>query len=93
MTTKNIVEILKSLADETRLSLVRQLTFEKCEISGSKIIGGCSEILQLSQPTLSHHFNKLVQSGVLVERKSGTEKFYRINDKLLRSIGINPAKL
>jgi DNA-binding transcriptional ArsR family regulator len=63
------------------------------EIAGNEIIGGCSEVLKLSQPTLSHHFHRLVQSGVLLERKSGTEKFYRINYELLRSIGIDPLKL
>lgn len=90
---ENSVDILKSLADETRLSLVRQLVQQNREVAGSEIIVGCSKVLQLSQPTLSHHFNKLVQSGVLLDRKSGTEKYYRINYELLRSIGIDPTKL
>ncbi len=93
MNSINVVEILKSLADETRLSLVRRLIESDCEVSGSEIIGGCSEVLKLSQPTLSHHFNRLVHSGVLLERKSGTEKYYRVNFDLLRSIGIDPSKI
>jgi len=89
----NTVGILKSLADDTRLALVRQLIAQNCEVASSQIIVGCSEVLKLSQPTLSHHFSRLVQSGVLLDRKSGTEKYYQVNYELLRSIGIDPSKL
>lgn len=93
MNQLNTVEILKSLADETRLSLVKQLATQENEVASSEIISGCSQVLKLSQPTLSHHFSRLVQSGVLLDRKSGTEKYYRINQELLNSIGIDPSKL
>jgi hypothetical protein len=42
---------------------------------------------------MSHHFSRLVQAGVLRERKAGTEKFYTLNYSLLVSIGIDPKKL
>lgn len=93
MNTTQTAEILKSLGDETRLMLVRRLVREGCEVAGRDLIGGCSEALQLSQPTLSHHFSKLVQSQVLLPRKAGTEKYYRLNTALLTSIGIDPKKL
>jgi DNA-binding transcriptional ArsR family regulator len=93
MTEITTVAILKSLADDTRLSLVRQLISRDCEVAGTEIISGCSDVLKLSQPTLSHHFNRLVQSGILLARKAGTEKYYSVNYPLLESIGINPAKL
>lgn len=85
--------ILKSLADDTRLSIVRNLAKNNCEESGSSIVSDCAASLELSQPTMSHHFKKLVQSGVLIERKAGTEKFYKLNYDLLKSIGINAAQL
>jgi DNA-binding transcriptional ArsR family regulator len=85
--------ILKSLADETRLSLVRKLVAENREVRGSEMITSCSEALKLSQPALSHHFSRLVQSGVFIERKVGVEKRYRLDYKLLQSIGLNPKKL
>ena len=85
--------ILKSLADDMRLSIVRQLAANNCEESASSIVSDCASSLQLSQPTMSHHFSKLVRSGVLIERKSGTEKFYRLNYDLLKNIGIDAAKL
>jgi ArsR family transcriptional regulator, arsenate/arsenite/antimonite-responsive transcriptional repressor len=93
MSTAHTTEILKSLADDTRLAVVRKLASENCELAGSALIHGCSEALQLSQPTVSHHFARLVQSGVLLDRKAGTEKYYRLNTDLLHAIGIDPTKL
>lgn len=93
MKQDNIVAILKSLADETRLSVVRNLARNDNEVVGSEIVTDCSAALRLSQPTMSHHFNKLVAAGVLIERKSGVEKFYRLNIELLTSIGIDTSKL
>jgi DNA-binding transcriptional ArsR family regulator len=89
----NTAEILKSIADNTRLAIIRKLVSENDEVAGSKLISGCSEALQLAQPTVSHHFARLVQSGVLLDRKSGTEKYYRLNTDLLHSIGLDPSKL
>lgn len=93
MSNTTTSEILKSIADDTRLAIIRKLASEDCEVAGSKLINGCSEALQLAQPTVSHHFARLVQSGVLLDRKSGTEKYYRLNSDLLLSIGIDPTKL
>lgn len=93
MSESKTSEILKSLADDTRLAIIRNLVSEDCEVAGNKLINGCSEALQLSQPTISHHFARLVQSGVLIDRKSGTEKYYRLNTDLLRSVGVDPSKL
>ena len=92
MNTKTTM-VLKSLADDMRLSIVRKLAQDNCEESGSTIVSDCAAFLQLSQPTMSHHFNRLVQSGVLIERKSGTEKFYQLDRELLTTIGIDPTKL
>lgn len=87
------VTILKSLADDTRLSIVRRLAMDECEVTGAEIVQTCAEFLKLSQPTMSHHFARLVQSGALHERKMGTEKIYQLNIELLSSIGIDVTKL
>lgn len=95
MTTSPIdtIAILKSLADDTRLSLVRKLASCECEVTSSEIISGCATALALSQPTMSHHFQKLVAAGVVTERKVGVEKYYTLNHQLLQSIGINAQQL
>lgn len=86
-------QVLKSLADDTRLSIVRKLARDNCEVNSSDIVLDCALALKLSQPTMSHHFQKLTTSGVVIERKSGVEKHYRLNRSLLDSIGINADKL
>jgi DNA-binding transcriptional ArsR family regulator len=48
---------------------------------------------KLSQPAMSHHFNKLVDAGVVSEEKRGTQKLYELNTALLKSIGIDVTKL
>lgn len=85
--------VLKSLADETRLSIVRKLVSDGCEVKGGDIINSCAEFHKLSQPAMSHHFNKLVAAGVLLERKVGVEKRYELNAELLNDTGIDASKL
>ena len=85
---KEIITVLKALADETRIEIVRQLLHSK--------EAPCQEVMKkfkLAQPTLSHHFNKLVNAGVLNARKKGVLWFYSINKKYLATIGVNPQRL
>lgn len=93
MNRTDTVSIFKSLADNTRLSIVRRLAEDSCAVSSSDIVEDCSRDLQLSQPTMSHHFGKLVQAGVLIEHKAGTGKSYQLNKSLLDEVGINVTKL
>lgn len=85
--------IFKCLGDETRLSIVRKLAREKKEVNGSDIVSDCSVALKLSQPTMSHHFHKLVACGLLRERKVGVEKYYQLDTDLLTNAGINVKKI
>lgn len=93
MENSKTTKILKSLADDMRLSIVRKLAIDDKEFASSEIVTDCATFLKLSQPTMSHHFTRLVEADVLIERKVGTEKYYRINKELLETIGINPTKL
>ena len=86
------VQVLKALADETRLSIVRKLARGSGKTCGCDVTA-CSSVKAMSQPTMSHHFNKLVEAGVVVEEKRGTQKFYALNTDLLRSVGIDIRKL
>ena len=85
---KELVSIFKSLSDETRLEIVRRLLAKK-EMSCQQL----SEYFGLSQPTLSHHFKKLVDAGVLTERKEGIWRFYSINYHNLKKIGFDVKKI
>lgn len=83
------INLLKALSDKTRLDIVRRLA---CEERGSP----CSKISSyssLSQPAMSHHFHKLVEAKVILEKKEGKEKIYALNKELLEAKGLNPSLL
>lgn len=83
------VKIYKALANPTRLSLVRKLAIKpKGEDCGEL----CAKSL-LSQPTMSHHLNKLVEAGIVTESKNVTRKSYILNRKLLAINGIDINRL
>lgn len=82
------VSILKALADDTRISIIRQL------IGGGEL--GTQDLAKkftLSQPTLSHHLSLLMDTHILNARKNGVLWLYSLNDEYLKKIGINIAKL
>lgn len=86
------IEVFKALADETRLAIVRKVAQGDDSVASCDICA-CTSVNQLSQPAMSHHFKKLVDAGVLVEEKRGTQKSYRLNDELLGSIGLTISKI
>lgn len=80
--------IFQALGNKIRLDIVRAVLAQE-EVS-------CQELLTqfpLSQPTMSHHFGLLLDSGVMNVRKNGVRHFYRVETKKLRSLGINVVKL
>jgi ArsR family transcriptional regulator len=85
------IAVLRALSDKTRLDIVRTLVQDTADHRAScNEVSSCSS---LSQPAMSHHFKKLVDAGVLLESKKGTEKFYQLNSELLEHLGINAHKL
>jgi len=81
---KQTFAIFKALADKTRLAIAVFLAKQK-EVSCQEL----SRHFELSQPTLSHHFGKLVEAGVILERKEGVSHYYRINHVLLKKAGVD----
>lgn len=92
-TKHNVAAIFKSLADDTRLEIVRKLARDGGEVNSHDIVSDCAIALKLSQPTMSHHFQTLVAAGVLLERKVGVEKHYRLNQPLFQHVGIDVNKI
>jgi ArsR family transcriptional regulator len=67
-------EILKALADPTRLQMALALRDAKeaicvCDFTAS---------FDLSQPTVSHHMGKLREAGLVEVTKRGIWSFYRL---------------
>ena len=85
------VSILKALADDTRLDIVRKIARSDAATPGCELSGACKH--QLSQPAMSHHINRLVEAGILSEEKRGTRKFYTLRRDTLDQFGIDATKL
>ena len=86
--SRQIVSVFKALSDETRIDILRHLLGEK-EIACKELLSNFS----LSQPTLSHHFNKLIDANILKERKEGVSHIYSINFQYLKELGIDIQKI
>ena len=65
-------ELLKNLADETRLAVVRQL------MSGPKHVGEINAELGLDQSLLSHHLKVLREAGLVESQRDGKGVLYRL---------------
>ena len=85
------IEILKALADETRLAIVQKIACDEAPTPGCELSSAC--VQKLSQPTMSHHVSKLVEAGILTEKKAGTKKSYVLRRDTLERIGIDITKL
>lgn len=84
----NIKTVLKALADDTRFSVIMYLANRKS--ASCKEV--CEKFSDLSQPTMSHHFKVLHESGMITIDKVGTERVYSLNIKNLKEIGIDTKK-
>ncbi len=65
------IVLLKTLADPTRLKLLKLILQEErcvCELQ---------EVLQISQPAVSQHIFKLKTAGLIRERRAGMWTFYQ----------------
>jgi DNA-binding transcriptional ArsR family regulator len=68
-----LLEMLKALADESRLTMLRFLNERE------HTVGDLASRVGLSEPTVSHHLAKLRQSEMVTLRMAGNQRFYRIN--------------
>jgi ArsR family transcriptional regulator len=73
---EGIAELLKAVADPTRLQLLAMIA--KAEKQESCVCD-LTEPLSLSQPTVSHHLKKLTDVGLITRERRGTWVWYSIN--------------
>jgi ArsR family transcriptional regulator len=67
-------ELMKALADPTRLTIVASLWKAKEPICVCDFTAG----LALSQPTISHHIARLKEAGLVEAEKRGIWVYYRL---------------
>ena len=71
----------KALGDQTRLKIVSLL------MDGERNVGDLASLLDLSEPTVSHHLAKLRPTGIVTLRFDGNQRFYSLNSHAIRSKG------
>lgn len=78
--THDVLYYLKLLANETRLKLLGLVADRE------RSVGELAEILELAEPTISHHLARLSEAGLVQMRPQGTVHAYRLNGDMLRGL-------
>jgi DNA-binding transcriptional ArsR family regulator len=75
-----LLDFFKVLANESRLKLIGILSQQ--ELSVEELAAS----LQLKEPTVSHHLNKLKELGLVQMRSSGNTHLYKLNSEALQEL-------
>ena len=75
-----LVQFFKVMADENRLRMVGLLGSEERRVSD------LATLLELTEPTVSHHISKLRNLGLVNLRVEGNNRYYRLNASMLRTL-------
>lgn len=73
---ESITELLKAVADPTRLQILAMIS--KAD-QNEACVCNLTEPLRLSQPTISHHLKKLAEVGLISGERRGTWVWYSLN--------------
>lgn len=87
---KQVEKISKALGDSNRLKILQH-------ISKKGGCGQCSEIqdvIDLTQPSISHHIKILVEAGLIEAEKEGRNHKYSLNEQLVKeyTVAVNLLK-
>jgi len=66
--------LLKQVSDPTRLQIILMLS------EGEKHVGALCEVLNQSQPAVSHHLALLRHGSIIAPRRQGKNNFYGLTD-------------
>lgn len=72
---ENLAVRLRALSDPTRLRLLSHIAVRGCEPTCTCDL---TEVLGVSQPTISHHAKRLVDAGLLVREQRGRWAHYSV---------------
>jgi len=74
-----LIDILKALADETRLRIISQV------LKGEMCVCEIEECLELTQSNVSRHLNVLKRAGILESYKTAQWTYYKISDEFINN--------
>jgi ArsR family transcriptional regulator len=79
MDSKKIERISKALSDPNRIAILQKFRKKKDCLYCSEI----HDMLDLAQPSISHHLKQLVDADLLIPEKEGRNLKYLLNDAVL----------
>lgn len=79
MNLKEAKKISKALADDTRLQILQEIKNKTNCLQCTEIY----EVINLSQPSISHHVKQLMDVDLITQEKEGRKVKYRLNRKVL----------
>jgi DNA-binding HxlR family transcriptional regulator len=74
---ERLAEFFKTLGDENRLKIINLLNKQE------RNVGEIAAVLEVREPTVSHHLSKLREMGLVNLRQAGNQRYYRLNDAAL----------
>ena len=80
-TIGGLTEVFKLLADKSRLKILLALARE-----GEMHVSALCELLEQSQPAVSHHLTLLRAHHLVDYRRDGKHNYYRIDSALVRDL-------
>ncbi len=79
MDLKHLEKISKALADVNRLKILEDMSVKGGVIQCAEIV----KVLELAQPSVSHHIKTLIEAGLIEPEKNGRNYSYILNKSLL----------
>jgi DNA-binding HxlR family transcriptional regulator len=75
-----LLSFFQVFSNESRLKIIGYLA------NGERSVGELAQLLDLKEPTISHHLAELKSLGLVSVRAEGTTRIYQLNTKALESI-------
>ena len=85
-----LLRFFKALADESRLTIVGILASQECSVEE------LAALLQLKEPTVSHHLSRLKELNLVSMRPDGNAHLYQLDSDTLHNISkeiFTPARM
>ena len=75
-----LLQFFKVFSNESRLRLIGHLA------NGERSVGELAQLLNLKEPTVSHHLAELKELGLVEARAEGNLRIYRLNTRVLETL-------
>ncbi|AFD06119.1 ArsR/SmtB family transcription factor [Solitalea canadensis] len=79
MDIKRVERISKALSDPSRIKILQSVSKKKTCLYCTEI----GDIIDLAQPSISHHLKQLVDADLIISEKEGRSVKYRLNNEVI----------